>query len=73
MLKKEYIQTSKYLSLLTQIGLMMVINIVAFLFAGIFLDRWLNTGGLLTVIFLLLGIGSGFYNVYKIITEVMSL
>ncbi|MFH1428815.1 MAG: AtpZ/AtpI family protein [Candidatus Margulisiibacteriota bacterium] len=70
--KKEITDISKYLSLLTQVGVTMVLNIVIFLFIGLFLDKWLNTNGIILIIFLLTGIGSGFYCVYKVINEVMA-
>ncbi|MFC1478833.1 AtpZ/AtpI family protein [Candidatus Margulisiibacteriota bacterium] len=70
--KKDYIEISKYLSLLTQIGVTMVLNIVIFLFIGLFLDKWLKTNGIMLVVFLLIGIGSGFYCVYRVINEVMA-
>lgn len=34
-------------------------------FIGWLLDQWLETAPLMLIIFLLLGIGTGFYNVYK--------
>jgi len=56
-----------YLSLLTQVGLVMIINIVAFFLLGLGLEKLVNTNGFLFVILIVLGVFSGFYNVYKVI------
>jgi ATP synthase protein I len=40
-------------------------SILLFLLAGFFLDRWLDTGGIFTVVFILLGIIGGGFTVYR--------
>jgi len=70
-MKKDYIETTKYLSLLTQLGLMMAINIIVFLLIGLFLDRWLQSNGIILILCILVGIGSGFYNVYRIVDQTL--
>lgn len=54
----------KALSLVTQIGISMVIPIVMCLFIGLFLDRLAGTSPLFLLIFIFLGVGGGFRSVY---------
>ncbi|MFA5928315.1 MAG: AtpZ/AtpI family protein [Candidatus Margulisiibacteriota bacterium] len=70
-MKDDWGQISKSFSLLSQIGLMMALNILVFFLAGRWLDGVLHSKGLFLIIFILLGIFSGFFNVYKIIMNVM--
>ena len=56
-----------YLSLVTQIGLIMVASILIGLFGGMYLDRWLNTGFLFLILFTFIGVASGFRAVYLLI------
>ena len=55
------------LKLVSMIGITMVVCIFSGFFLGFYLDRWLGTKGLLLALFILLGIVSGFYQVYRII------
>lgn len=54
-----------YFSLVTQLGLTIISTILVGLFIGIFLDRSLKTNGVFLILFVLMGIIAGFYNVYK--------
>lgn len=49
----------------SSVGLVMVFCTVIGLVIGIGLDRWLHTYPWLTLIFLILGIVSGFWNILK--------
>jgi ATP synthase protein I len=49
----------------SSVGLVMVLCTVIGLAIGIGLDRWLNTHPWLTLLFLILGIVSGFWNILK--------
>ena len=49
----------------SSVGLVMVFCTVIGLAIGIGLDRWLHTHPWLTLIFLILGIVSGFWNILK--------
>jgi ATP synthase protein I len=60
--RKEYWE---HLALVSQVGLTMAGSIILFLLAGFVLDRWLGTGGLFTIVFILLGIVGGGYTVYR--------
>lgn len=55
----------KGLVMLTQIGISMMVPIFLCLFLGIKIDQWLNTNWLV-LIFLGLGIGAAFRNVYHL-------
>jgi F0F1-type ATP synthase assembly protein I len=51
----------KYSGMAVQmIGIML-----AFVFGGIYLDRWLDTSPIMTVVFSLLGVGAGLYTSLK--------
>ena len=63
--KKTYMEIANMLSLITQLGLMVLICIVGCPFIGKFLDSKLNTSPILTLIFMLLGVGGAFMGVYK--------
>lgn len=54
----------KYLNLLSQVGLMMAIPIIACILFGNFLDSKWNTGVLFLVIFTILGVLTAFRNLY---------
>ena len=63
--KRTYIEIASMLSLITQLGIMILICILGCTFIGKFLDSKLNTSQILTLIFMLLGIGGAFMGVYK--------
>lgn len=63
--RKMYMEIATMLSLLTQIGLMIVISILGCMFIGRFIDSKLNTSPIFLLIFILLGIGGAFMSVYK--------
>lgn len=56
---------SSGLGLAMRMGTEMVAATLIGLAIGHWLDRWLDTGPWMTVVFLLLGISSGFLNVYR--------
>ena len=53
------------LSLISQLGIMMVVSIFGCFFIGRFIDDKLVTGPIFMLIFLVLGIGGAFMSVYK--------
>lgn len=57
-------QLFKSLGFLSSVGISMVAATFIGLAMGYYLDKWLGTGPWLTLIFLLLGIISGFRNIY---------
>lgn len=62
---RKYVQALSMLSLVSQIGLMVVISILGCTFIGKYLDDKFGTSPFLLLIFLLLGIGGAFSSVYK--------
>ncbi|MCG6909365.1 MAG: AtpZ/AtpI family protein [Deltaproteobacteria bacterium] len=58
------------LSIVMQIGLTMAGCICFCFFIGLYLDRWLGTRGILTVVFILLGVAGGANVVYRQIIHV---
>lgn len=54
-------------ALVSQIGVMMVVPIVLGVWLGNFLDKKLGTSGLFLIIFILLGVGAAFRNVYLLV------
>ncbi|MCP3176295.1 AtpZ/AtpI family protein [Desulfuromonas sp. KJ2020] len=57
-------QLIKTVGFLSSVGISMVASTFIGLAMGYYLDRWLDTSPWLTLIFLLLGIISGFRNIY---------
>lgn len=63
--RKMYMEIANMLSLVSQVGLMILIPILGCTFIGKFLDAKFNTSPILMLIFLVLGIGGAFMGVYK--------
>lgn len=59
------------LALLGQLGLSVALPIVAAVFLGNYLDRYLGAHGVVLVFALLLGIIAGAYDAWKLIVKVM--
>ncbi len=57
-------QLYKSLGFLSSVGIALVVSILIGLGMGVYLDRWLDTRPLFTLIMLLIGVISGFRNVY---------
>lgn len=70
--KQNDLNWLRELSLVSQLGITMVMSIACFFVAGFFLDKWLNTKPIFSLIFILLGIASGGYLIYKQIMEILS-
>jgi len=52
------------LALISQVGIMMIVPIIGGVVIGAFLDRFMKTNGIFLIIFILLGVGSSFRNLY---------
>ena len=66
-------KTFKDLSPLSQgmrIGLEFGSAVIIALIIGFYLDKWLSTSPLMLIIFLFLGFGSGFLNIYRTINDI---
>jgi ATP synthase protein I len=62
-------EVGKYLTLVYQLGFMVIFSLAFFLVFGLFVDRWLGTSGIFMIIGILFGVAGGFYLVYKSIIE----
>ncbi|MGO1468530.1 MAG: AtpZ/AtpI family protein [Tissierella sp.] len=56
----------KNLALISQIGISMITPIFLGIYIGGWIDKWVGTDGVFMIIFMLLGVGGGFMNVFKI-------
>ncbi len=65
MSKNNRMEIVNMLSLINQIGIMILVSILGCTFLGKFIDSKLNTKPIFTLIFLVLGIGGAFMGVYK--------
>jgi F0F1-type ATP synthase assembly protein I len=63
--KKEIFDVVSLLSLVTQLGLMMVIPILGCTLLGKYIDDKFNTTPIFLIILLILGVGGAFSGVYK--------
>jgi ATP synthase protein I len=61
----------RQVALATTIPLIMVATILVGLVVGKYLDRLLKTNGIMTVIFLLLGLAAGGVETYRLIKEII--
>lgn len=55
---------AKNLSLISQLGITMITPILICTFIGIFIDEKINTPPIFTIIFILLGVGAAFRNLF---------
>ncbi len=67
----DYKKILQALSLLTQLGLMILANLAVGFFLGTLLDNILHTAVIFRIIGLLLGIVSGFYSVYRLVLKLI--
>jgi len=66
---EKYNEFIYYASLLGYLGFVMVFNILFFVFIYKMIERYFFSSTVLFVILLLIGIFSGFYNVFKLILK----
>lgn len=71
MRKNDWKKIFRSLVLLTEVGLLMVINIGLGFFLGFLIDRILQLELIFKISGLILGISSGFYSVYHLIKKNM--
>ncbi len=64
--KGTWVSALKNLSLVSQIGFSMVIPIVLCVLAGNYIDQKLKSQPWFLVIFVILGVGAAFLNLYKL-------
>lgn len=56
----------KNLALISQIGISMITPIILGLWIGGWIDKWLGTNSVFAIVFMLLGVGGAFVNLFKI-------
>jgi len=66
---EEKRQLFKSLGFLSSIGISLVVSMLIGLAMGFYLDQWLDTSPMFTLIMLLIGIIAGFRNVYILTTR----
>lgn len=66
MKKKNYKETLQNLGLVSQIGLSVITPILLGVFFGQFLDKKFHLNGIFSIIFIILGAGAGFLNIFKL-------
>ena len=65
MANNRYEDVGPYLNLLIKVGVSMCLSIISFLLIGIFLDRFIQSGGIVVIACILIGVMGGFYLVFK--------
>ena len=68
--KEDWSKIMRGLGLITQIGIVIVVNIGVGFFLGYLLDNYLGTAMIFKLLGLLVGIGSGFYSNYKLMENI---
>ena len=66
----KVVKAMKWMTLLSQIGITMIANILVALFIGKYLDQWLNTSPLFLLLFMVIGVFSGIKSVYLLIIKI---
>lgn len=66
MKNKNYGDALKNLALITQVGLSMITPILLGVYIGQFMDKKVGTKGVFSIIFIILGAGGGFINLFKL-------
>jgi len=69
--KNKWLEALTYLGLVSQLGVYMVVPILICGFLGGVIDRKFNTAPIFFVILIILGIGAGFVNTYRIAISVI--
>ena len=66
---KNFADIGRSLSLVFQLGLVLICAIGIGLFVGIKLDTWLGTRGIFLVLGIIFGIAAGFWQAYLLLTR----
>jgi len=62
----DYKNILKNLALISQIGISMISPILLGIYIGGLLDKWIGTSGIFMIIFIIIGTGAGFLNLFKL-------
>ncbi len=66
MKNKDYKDIFQNLTLITQVGLSVITPIMLGVFLGQFIDKKVGTNGIFSIIFIIVGVGAGFLNIFKL-------
>ena len=66
----KVVKAMKWMTLMSQVGITMVANIMVGLFIGKYLDQWLHTSPLFLLLFIFIGFFSGIKSVYLLIIKI---
>ncbi len=74
MIKNQFVYEDNHeilraLSLLTQLGLVMISSIILFLVIGLFIDRTFNLNNIGLILFIIIGVISGFIADYQLLSK----
>lgn len=68
-MKKDYNSDKSFLkniALISQIGFSMITPILVGVYLGQFIDKKVGTKGVFTIMFIIIGVGGGFVNLFKL-------
>ena len=66
----KVVKAMKWMTLMSQVGITMVANIMVGLFIGKYIDQWLHTSPLFLLLFIFIGFFSGIKSVYLLIIKI---
>ena len=66
----KVVKAMEWMTLMSQVGITMVANIMVGLFIGKYLDQWLHTSPLFLLLFIFIGFFSGIKSVYLLIIKI---
>ncbi len=65
-LNKDKLNIMQGLAMITQIGISMIVPIILSIIIGRFLDNLIGTNNIFLFIFIIIGVGAAFLNLFKI-------
>ena len=65
-MNKNWMKALKNLSLISEVGISMVVPILGCLMLGNYIDKRFNSSPLFLFIFIVIGVGAAFLNLYKL-------
>ena len=69
MKSKDRVGIARALAMVSKIGITMLVCVFAGVWIGNWLDEKLGTSGIFLIIFIIIGVISGFLNIYKLLTK----
>ncbi|MEW8972577.1 MAG: AtpZ/AtpI family protein [Tissierellaceae bacterium] len=63
---RDYGDILKNISLISQLGISIITPILLGVFIGQLIDKWVGTQGIFVIVFIILGAGAGFLNIFKL-------